>query len=64
MKLSFCDFLSNFRTAVASAAVFFLVFFYMIPIAFAQSLVNITELEARLPFLKYVLEPKMLAPIP
>jgi hypothetical protein len=37
-----------------SALVFGLVFFYIIPITFVQSLANIKELSARLPFLEYV----------
>ena len=34
-------------------SVFLLIFFYMIPIAFIQSVVNVNELSARVPALEY-----------
>ncbi|KAH9297819.1 hypothetical protein KI387_029501, partial [Taxus chinensis] len=48
------------RRLVITAAVFFLVFFFMIPIAFVQSLANIEGIEKAVPFLKPVIEVKII----
>jgi hypothetical protein len=42
------------RKLVINISTFLLIFFFMIPIAFVQSVVNINELSARLPFLEFV----------
>ncbi|GAA0149811.1 hypothetical protein Leryth_005437 [Lithospermum erythrorhizon] len=44
------------RQLLISVAVFFLVFFYMIPIAFVQSLANLEGLQKAAPFLKPLIE--------
>lgn len=44
------------RKLVVSLSVFALVFFYMIPIAFVQSLANLEGLERVAPFLRPVIE--------
>lgn len=46
----------SIRRLLISVAMFALVFFYMIPIAFVQSLANLEGLERALPFLKPVIE--------
>ena len=46
----------SIRKLVISLAVFALVFFYIIPIAFVQSLANLDGLERVVPFLRPVLE--------
>ncbi|KAF8033537.1 hypothetical protein BT93_D2204 [Corymbia citriodora subsp. variegata] len=48
----------SIRRLVISSAVFTLVFFYMIPIAFVQSLANLDGLEKVAPFLRPVIELK------
>ncbi|KAF9608009.1 hypothetical protein IFM89_004890 [Coptis chinensis] len=44
------------RRLIIAVAFFFLTFFFMIPIAFVQSLANITGIEKAAPFLKPVIE--------
>ncbi|XP_072967501.1 calcium permeable stress-gated cation channel 1-like isoform X2 [Typha angustifolia] len=44
------------RRLIVTVAIFFLTFFYMIPIAFVQSLANIEGIEKALPFLKPIIE--------
>uniref|UniRef100_A0A8R7P0F8 Membrane protein C2G11.09 n=1 Tax=Triticum urartu TaxID=4572 RepID=A0A8R7P0F8_TRIUA len=44
------------RRLIISVALFFLTFFFMIPIAFVQSLANLDEIERLLPFLKPIIE--------
>ncbi|KAL6992827.1 Calcium permeable stress-gated cation channel 1 [Sarracenia purpurea var. burkii] len=44
------------KRLIIAVAFFFLTFFFMIPIAFVQSLANITGLEKALPFLKFIIE--------
>lgn len=46
----------NIRKLIISLSVFALVFFYMIPIAFVQSLANLEGLERVAPFLRPVIE--------
>lgn len=46
----------SIRRLVISFAVFALIFFYMIPIAFVQSLANLEGLEKVAPFLRPVIE--------
>lgn len=46
----------SIRKFVISVSVFFLVFFYMIPIAFVQSLANLEGLEKVAPFLRPVID--------
>ncbi|CAI8614163.1 unnamed protein product [Vicia faba] len=46
----------NLRRLLTTVSLFFLVFFFMIPIAFVQSLANIESIEKVLPFLKSVIE--------
>lgn len=46
----------SIRKLVISLLVFALVFFYMIPIAFVQSLANLEGLEKVAPFLRPVIE--------
>lgn len=46
----------SIRKLVISLMVFTLVFFYMIPIAFVQSLANLEGLERVAPFLKHVID--------
>uniref|UniRef100_A0A0C9QXA4 TSA: Wollemia nobilis Ref_Wollemi_Transcript_1591_2983 transcribed RNA sequence n=1 Tax=Wollemia nobilis TaxID=56998 RepID=A0A0C9QXA4_9CONI len=48
------------RRLVIAAAVFFLVVFFMIPIAFVQSLANIEGIEKVVPFLKPLIEVKII----
>ncbi|KAK3435272.1 hypothetical protein EUGRSUZ_D02623 [Eucalyptus grandis] len=50
----------SIRRLVISLAVFALVFFYMIPIAFVQSLANLDGLEKVAPFLRPVMELKFI----
>ncbi|KAG8642261.1 CSC1-like protein At3g21620 isoform X1 [Manihot esculenta] len=47
------------RRLIVAAAFFFLTFFFMIPIAFVQSLANIEGIEKALPFLKSLIEMKV-----
>ena len=44
------------RRLVIAVAFFFLTFFFMVPIAFVQSLANIEGIEKALPFLKPIIE--------
>lgn len=44
------------RRLLMAVALFFLTFFFMIPIAFVQSLANIEGIEKVLPFLKPIIE--------
>ncbi|KAM0916169.1 hypothetical protein ACQ4PT_010273 [Festuca glaucescens] len=44
------------RRLIMAVALFFLTFFFMIPIAFVQSLANVDDLERVLPFLKPIIE--------
>ncbi|XP_004493651.1 CSC1-like protein At4g02900 [Cicer arietinum] len=46
----------NIRRLLTSVSMFFLTFFFMIPIAFVQSLANIEAIEKVLPFLKPIIE--------
>ncbi|XP_021822928.1 CSC1-like protein At3g21620 isoform X1 [Prunus avium] len=48
------------RRLVVAVAFFFLTFFFMIPIAFVQSLANIEGIEKAAPFLKTVIEVKFI----
>ncbi|XP_048435132.1 calcium permeable stress-gated cation channel 1-like isoform X2 [Pyrus x bretschneideri] len=48
------------RRLVAAVAFFFLTFFFMIPIAFVQSLANIEGIEKAAPFLKPIIEVKFI----
>ncbi|GAV69705.1 DUF221 domain-containing protein/RSN1_TM domain-containing protein [Cephalotus follicularis] len=48
------------RRLVVAIAFFFLTFFFMIPIAFVQSLANIDGIEKSLPFLKRIIETKVI----
>ncbi|XP_060189795.1 CSC1-like protein At3g21620 isoform X2 [Lycium barbarum] len=48
----------SIRRLIAAVAFFFLTFFFMIPIAFVQSLANIEGIEKALPFLKSLIETK------
>ncbi|BFG26087.1 hypothetical protein CerSpe_123610 [Prunus speciosa] len=48
------------RRLVVAVAFFFLTFFFMIPIAFVQSLANIEGIEKAVPFLKPVIEVKFI----
>ncbi|XXG80762.1 hypothetical protein AAC387_Pa09g1551 [Persea americana] len=47
------------RRLIMAVALFFLTFFFMIPIAFVQSLANIEGIEKVLPFLKPIIEQKV-----
>ncbi|XP_072993436.1 calcium permeable stress-gated cation channel 1-like [Typha latifolia] len=44
------------RRLIVTVAIFFLTFFYMIPIAFVQSLANIEGIEKAIPFLKPIID--------
>ena len=44
------------RRLIVAVAFFFLTFFFMIPIAFVQSLANIEGIEKAVPFLKPIIE--------
>lgn len=44
------------RRLITTVAFFFLTFFFMIPLAFVQSLANIEGIEKRAPFLKGLIE--------
>lgn len=44
------------RRLIIAVAFFFLTFFFMIPIAFVQSLANIEDMEKAVPFLKPLIE--------
>lgn len=46
----------SIRRLIVAVAFFFLTFFFMIPIAFVQSLANIEGIEKALPFLKSLIE--------
>lgn len=46
----------SIRKLIMAVALFFLTFFFMIPIAFVQSLANIDGIEKVVPFLKPVIE--------
>ncbi|KAL5794140.1 hypothetical protein ACOSP7_002734 [Xanthoceras sorbifolium] len=48
------------RRLVIAVAYFFLTFFFMIPIAFVQSLANIEGIEKAVPFLKPIIEVKVI----
>nr|XP_016493896.1 PREDICTED: CSC1-like protein At3g21620 [Nicotiana tabacum] len=48
----------SIRRLIVAVAFFFLTFFFMIPIAFVQSLANIEGIEKALPFLKSLIEAK------
>ncbi|XAR53807.1 hypothetical protein NMG60_11022493 [Bertholletia excelsa] len=48
------------RRLIIAVAFFFLTFFFMIPIAFVQSLANIEGIEKTLPFLKFIMESKVI----
>ncbi|KAL3509832.1 hypothetical protein ACH5RR_029233 [Cinchona calisaya] len=48
------------RRLIVAVAFFFLTFFFMIPIAFVQSLANIEGIEKALPFLKPIIEKKVI----
>ncbi|KAI3948229.1 hypothetical protein MKX01_014828 [Papaver californicum] len=49
----------SIRRLIMAVATFFLTFFFMIPIAFVQSLANIEGIEKVLPFLKPLIEKKV-----
>ncbi|AEE83602.1 ERD (early-responsive to dehydration stress) family protein [Arabidopsis thaliana] len=51
------------RRLIVGVAYFFLTFFFMIPIAFVQSLANIEGIEKAFPFLKPLIEVKLLKSI-
>ncbi|WMV43314.1 hypothetical protein MTR67_036699 [Solanum verrucosum] len=59
-NLSISFFSLTLRKLLISAAVFALVFFYMIPIAFVQSLANLEGLEKVAPFLRPLIEWKVI----
>ncbi|KAL3519428.1 hypothetical protein ACH5RR_017577 [Cinchona calisaya] len=46
----------SIRRLIIGVAFFFLTFFFMIPIAFVQSLANIEDIEKKAPFLKPIIE--------
>ena len=46
----------SIRRLIVAVAFFFLTFFFMIPIAFVQSLANIEGIEKAAPFLKPIIE--------
>ncbi|KAJ9170049.1 hypothetical protein P3X46_018185 [Hevea brasiliensis] len=48
------------RRLIVAVAFFFLTFFFMIPIAFVQTLANIEGIEKSLPFLKSIIEMKVI----
>ncbi|KAI3440887.1 uncharacterized protein J3R85_002917 [Psidium guajava] len=48
------------RRLVVAVAFFFLTFFFMIPIALVQSLANIEGIEKALPFLRHIIEVKVI----
>ncbi|KAF5481026.1 hypothetical protein F2P56_001721 [Juglans regia] len=48
------------RKLIVAVAFFFLTFFFMIPIAFVQSLANIEGIEKAVPFLKPIIETKVI----
>ncbi|XP_020571249.1 calcium permeable stress-gated cation channel 1-like [Phalaenopsis equestris] len=48
------------RRLIVAVALFFLIFFFMIPIAFVQSLANIEGIEKAVPFLKPLIERKLI----
>jgi lysine-specific demethylase 3 len=48
------------RRLIIAVAFFFLTFFFIIPIAFVQSLANIEEIEKRAPFLSPIIEVKFI----
>lgn len=50
----------SIRRLTVAVAFFFLTFFFMIPIALVQSLANIAEIEKALPFLKPIIEVKVI----
>lgn len=50
----------SIRRLMVAVAFFFLTFFFMIPIALVQSLANIAEIEKALPFLKPIIEVKVI----
>ncbi|KAF8016711.1 hypothetical protein BT93_H2053 [Corymbia citriodora subsp. variegata] len=50
----------SIRRLMIAVAFFFLTFFFMIPIALVQSLANIAEIEKALPFLKPIIEVKVI----
>ncbi|CAM8998007.1 unnamed protein product [Rhodiola kirilowii] len=54
LKIPFVEF--TIRRLLMAVSLFFLTFFFMIPIAFVQSLANIEGIERVLPFLKPVIE--------
>ncbi|XP_054796863.1 CSC1-like protein At3g21620 isoform X2 [Prosopis cineraria] len=50
----------SIRRLIIAVAFFFLTFFFMIPIAFVQSLANIEGIEKAVPFLKPIIEVKVI----
>ncbi|KAK4279208.1 hypothetical protein QN277_016944 [Acacia crassicarpa] len=50
----------SIRRLIIAVAFFFLTFFFMIPIAFVQSLANIEGIEKAVPFLKSIIEVKVI----
>ncbi|KAK8948713.1 hypothetical protein KSP39_PZI005552 [Platanthera zijinensis] len=48
------------RRLIIAVAFFFLTFFFMIPIAFVQSLANLDGIEKAVPFLKHLIEKKFI----
>lgn len=46
----------NIRRLLTTVSLFFLTFFFMIPIAFVQSLANIEAIKKVLPFLEPIIE--------
>lgn len=46
----------NIRKLLMAVALFFLIFFFMVPITFVQSLANIDGIEKVFPFLKHLIE--------
>ncbi|XP_074312172.1 CSC1-like protein At4g02900 isoform X2 [Silene latifolia] len=48
----------NIRKLIMSIALFFLIFFFMVPITFVQSLANIDGIEKAFPFLKHWIDKK------
>lgn len=55
-NLSIPFFNLTFRRLVVAVSFFFLTFFFMIPIAFVQSLANIQRIEKEAPFLKAIID--------
>ncbi|OEL20893.1 CSC1-like protein [Dichanthelium oligosanthes] len=51
------------RRLIIAVSFFFLTFFFMVPIAFVQSLANLDDIEKELPFLKPIIERNSLKPV-